>query len=448
MTFLQPFVLWGLPLILLPVIIHLINRMRHRPQPWAAMRFLVSATRASTSHAKLRQLLILLFRVFAVTMLILFLARPLAGGWMGWMLSPAPDVVLILLDRSASMETKISGNTTKREQALKLISDAAKQFQGASQLVLIDSATRTPQEITAINLTGTSLTASTDTAADIPAMLQAAFNYLLENRSGSAEIWIASDLQRSNWQPDEGRFKAAISQFESLPQKIRVRLLALNEPTERNASIAIEEIALDLQRNDTSTDPFPVQVTLNGANSEALVTMDSNAMRWRHKLDLGPRQESGWGSFRLPADANAQDNVSYFAFGDETPLRSLIVGTDRESSRVLRAAAAAVAQNSEWAQVIEPGEFANFNLDDRRCQHSLKPIASAVSWKKVASQFSCHRPIPMHNSSAEYAGAKSRLLMMKKDFASRAGPKTKGRSPRPMRVSACQWHKPNSNGAN
>jgi hypothetical protein len=378
MTFLQPFILWGLPLILLPVIIHLINRMRHRPQPWAAMRFLVSATRASTSHAKLRQLLILLFRVFAVAMLVLFLARPLAGGWMGWMLSPAPDVVLILLDRSASMETQVSGTTTKREQALNLISQAAKQFQGASHLVLIDSATRAPQEINALNLAGVSLTASTDTAADIPSMLQAAFNYLIENRSGSAEIWIASDLQRSNWQPDDGRFKSAITQFTSLPQKIRVRLLALNQPAERNASVALEDIArrdgsgkselqsvLDLQRNDTSTEPFPVQVTLNGAESEALVTMDSNAMRWRHKVDIGAKQESGWGSFRLPADANTHDNTAYFAFAGETPLRSVIIGTDDESSRILRAASAAIARNAESASLVSVSDFASFKLEDR-----------------------------------------------------------------------------------
>src|SRR6476620_6888284 len=135
MTFLQPFVLWGLPLILLPVIIHLINRMRHRTQPWAAMRFLVAATRSSVGHAKLRQFLILLFRVLAVLMLILFIGRPLAGGWLGWVLSPAPDVVLALLDRSASMETVIPGSTTtRREQALKLISQAAKPFQETSHL--------------------------------------------------------------------------------------------------------------------------------------------------------------------------------------------------------------------------------------------------------------------------------------------------------------------------
>src|SRR5690349_17650371 len=106
MTFLQPFILWGLPLILLPVLIHLLNRMRHRPQPWAAMRFVVSATRTSVSNARLRQWLILLLRVLAVLMLVLFLARPLAGGWLGWALAPAPDAIVILLDRSASMETQ------------------------------------------------------------------------------------------------------------------------------------------------------------------------------------------------------------------------------------------------------------------------------------------------------------------------------------------------------
>ena len=55
MTFLQSFILWGLPLLLLPIIIHLVNRMRHRTVPWAAMRFLLKATQSSTSHAKLRQ---------------------------------------------------------------------------------------------------------------------------------------------------------------------------------------------------------------------------------------------------------------------------------------------------------------------------------------------------------------------------------------------------------
>ena len=80
MTFLQPLILWGLPLVLLPVIIHLINRMRHRPRQWAAMQFLLAPTRSSTSHAKLRNLLILLMRVLDVLTLRLMVSAALILG--------------------------------------------------------------------------------------------------------------------------------------------------------------------------------------------------------------------------------------------------------------------------------------------------------------------------------------------------------------------------------
>ena len=71
MTFLQPILLYALPLILLPVLIHLLNRLRHRTQQWGAMRFLVAASRSSVNRARLKQFLILLFRTLAVLMSLL-----------------------------------------------------------------------------------------------------------------------------------------------------------------------------------------------------------------------------------------------------------------------------------------------------------------------------------------------------------------------------------------
>ena len=148
MTFLQPIILWGLPLALVPVIIHLLNRMRYRSVNWAAMMFLLRQNRASTRYAKLRQLLILACRVLAVAALVLAIARPLAGSWAGWMISPAPEVILVLLDRSASMETKAAGSpTSKRERALRLLTQTAKEYEQTSRFVLIDSALRNPQEM-------------------------------------------------------------------------------------------------------------------------------------------------------------------------------------------------------------------------------------------------------------------------------------------------------------
>ncbi len=376
MTFLQPLVLFGLPLILVPVIIHLLNRMRHRPKPWAAMRFLVSATRNSVSHARLRQFLILLCRVLAVAMLVLFLARPLAGGWLGWALSPAPDAILILLDRSASMETK-AGATTKRQQALGLLAQAAREFEETSHLVLIDSATRAPQEMArAATLNQLSLTQPTDTAADIPAMLRTAFDWLIENRAGTAEIWLASDGQRSNWLPEDPRWKNVIAQLGGLSQRVRVRLLALNEPSGANASISIKELlrrsrgdkselqfVLDLQRNRSSAVPVPVTLTLNGERSETEVAWEGQSLRWRHKIDLGARRAGGWGSFTLPTDANEHDNTAYFVYGADTPLLATVVSGDAQTARCLEFAAA--SRNGQPAELISASSFADANLDGR-----------------------------------------------------------------------------------
>ena len=375
MTFLQPFVLLGLPLVLVPVIIHLLNRLRHRPKPWAAMRFLLSATRSSTSHAKLRQFLILLFRALAVAMLILFLARPLAGGWLGWALSPAPDAIVILLDRSVSMEAQIGGRA-KREQALQLLAQAARPFEETSHLILIDSATRAPQEFAkAASLAQLSVTRPTDTAADLPAMLRAAFDWLVENHAGTAEIWVASDDQRSNWRPDDPRWKSVVAQLGGLSQKVRVRLLELNQTTEANSSIAIKEltrrslgtkgelqVVLDIQRNRAAAATMPVTLILDGQRSEASVALEGQSFRWRRKIDLGARHEDGWGGFSLPDDANLRDNTVWFVYGADIPLRATVVSADKEVARDLQMAAA--SHKAEPAQAIRAADFANAKLDD------------------------------------------------------------------------------------
>ena len=102
MTFIQPWLLYALPLAALPVIIHLIHLYRRRQVKWAAMMFLLAAQRMNKGLSRLRQILILALRVLAVAAIIFVITRPLAGGWLG-LTGGAPDTVLVLLDRSASM---------------------------------------------------------------------------------------------------------------------------------------------------------------------------------------------------------------------------------------------------------------------------------------------------------------------------------------------------------
>lgn len=400
MTFLQPFLLWGLPLVLVPVIIHLINRLRHKPQPWAAMMFLLQATRASTSHAKLRQWLVLLFRTLAVLALVLFIARPLAGGWLGWTLSPAPDVIVIVLDRSASMESRLAGQTvTKREQAVKLLAEAAREFQDKSHLVLLDSATRIPQQLaSAKSLLEPTLTGPTDTAADLPTLLQLAHNWLVENRAGAAELWLASDLQRSNWLPDDERWKTVTAQLGKLPQGIRVRLLAFDDDREPNTSATLAEVfrrarldgaelnlALDLARNapaGSSPARFPLALTLNGVKSQTELDMDGAALRWRHKVDLGAAKGLGWGALELPADANARDNAAYFVFGSESALRATVVSDQPTLIRNAQLAALSPATRQP-AEVLTPAAFAERTGSDATLLIWHAPLPDAAGEKRL-----------------------------------------------------------------
>ena len=82
MTFLQPWMLVTLPLVALPLIIHLINQRRFQTVPWAAMQFLLAAKALARGYSRLRHWLIMLLRMLAVAAVILAVGRPLSRGWL------------------------------------------------------------------------------------------------------------------------------------------------------------------------------------------------------------------------------------------------------------------------------------------------------------------------------------------------------------------------------
>src|SRR3954470_5145209 len=147
MTFLQPLLLAALPLVALPVIIHLINQRRYQTIRWAAMIFLLAANRMSRGYAKLRQFLILLFRTLAIATLVFAVARPLAGGWIGRAGGGKPDTTIILLDRSPSMRQQTPGTVISKLEAGRQQLTRTLGMLGSGRWVLIESTTNIVQEI-------------------------------------------------------------------------------------------------------------------------------------------------------------------------------------------------------------------------------------------------------------------------------------------------------------
>ena len=223
MSFLAPALLFALPLAALPVIIHLIHLHRRRTIQWAAMMFLLAAQQMNRGYSRLRQMLILTLRVLAVLGLILLVARPLAGGWLG-LTGGSPDAVIVLLDRSASMEQQnLATGESKRSSAVKKIAQGIEDMFGSrTKVVLIDSATNEPTLIeNAKALTDLPAAQMSDTTADLPAMMQSALDFITVNQIGRTDVWIASDLRQADWNATSGRWEALRAAFaapETLPK--------------------------------------------------------------------------------------------------------------------------------------------------------------------------------------------------------------------------------------
>jgi len=72
-SFLFPSLLWiGIPLIAVPVLIHLINLRRQQRVRWAAMQFLLVSQKQNRRWILFKQLLLLAARMAAVAVLVAF----------------------------------------------------------------------------------------------------------------------------------------------------------------------------------------------------------------------------------------------------------------------------------------------------------------------------------------------------------------------------------------
>jgi hypothetical protein len=122
--------LWGLLAVGLPVLIHLINMLRHRRVPWAAMEFLLVSQKKNRTWVLFKELLLLLLRMAIVAALVLVVAQPLLRNQWGRWLGGVRVHHVVLLDDSFSMSDQWVGGSAMEEAkaVIRLLgADAARQ---------------------------------------------------------------------------------------------------------------------------------------------------------------------------------------------------------------------------------------------------------------------------------------------------------------------------------
>ncbi len=233
-----------------PLLIHLLNRRRHRPLEWGAMRFLLQAYQRTRRKAQLENLLLLLLRMAVPVLLAFALARPYARG-AGPLaaLSEARRDLALILDLSAS-----TGYRSQLESAHERVLARARELLGeldggrGDRVVLVAAgaqasvlARRTPEE--ALELLS-AIDGPEDGACDLAGAL-GALQRELEERGGpegdaQLELRLLTDLQARPWRAASG-WTEALDALQARGLELVVEDLGPVAPMPQNLGIGALE---------------------------------------------------------------------------------------------------------------------------------------------------------------------------------------------------------------
>lgn len=281
MNFANPSLLWGLALIAVPVLIHLINLLRHRRVPWAAMEFLLESQRRNSTWIKLKQLFLLLMRMAAVAGVVLLIAQPIGCNRLSRLLGGRKTQHIVLLDDSFSMADRWA-NTSAFDEAKKVIERIGDELsrQPMSQTFTLlrfsragRAADGTPADFYDERVTsdfGQRLKdrlrsmRSSQRAVGPDAALRAADGWIDKQKDEDRVLYVVSDFRMNEWrEPDQ------IAKTLSLLDSAGVQLKLINCVDAAHANLAITSLE-PVRGTRAAGTPFYMAVTVTNFGSDAV----------------------------------------------------------------------------------------------------------------------------------------------------------------------------------
>lgn len=204
-SFAHPWLAWGALLALLPILIHLLQRRRPRPHPFAALELVLRSQRENVRRIRLKRLLLLLARTALLLFVPLAIARPqFAAPAAASATAEGPAAIAIVLDASLSM--RWGGGSVfenARKDARRVLADRL-----AEEPVTVVVCDGRPREIEPPSFDRGRARRTIDEAeagyleADLTACVQAAAQALAESPLPAKRIFVATDLAASGWRLD------------------------------------------------------------------------------------------------------------------------------------------------------------------------------------------------------------------------------------------------------
>ena len=351
MGLVAPLVLTGLAALAIPILIHLIQREKHRIVEFPSLMFLRRIPYRSVRRRKIRHLALLLMRLAALALIVLAFARPFfRRDSLAAAAQNGAREVAILVDTSYSM-----GYGDRWASARDAASDAIQKLgpgDRASLILFANGATAAVRSSTnRSELSSALATAAPGAGATrfAPALKLAA-SLLAESALPRREILLISDFQRKGWDASAGKDDVR------LPDRTVVTPVAITSggranltmmpPTLQRTRFENQDrivVSAGVVNHGTAPAHVPVALELDGRpiQSQAL-DIAANASSSVTFTPVTVASRNMRGTLRIPDDGLARDNVAYFVASPLDPVHVAVVdrpGAERESFYVARALA-------------------------------------------------------------------------------------------------------------
>ena len=220
MGFLAPLMLFGAAAGSIPLILHFFYRVRYKPVPWGAMKFLRLAVEQTSRRLRFQEIVLLILRILLMVLLAVALARPVTcssvtAGKRG----EAVDAVFVM-DLSYSMNAR-EGQKTRldiaKESALKVIDDLPPN--STVQVITctdraVAAGPKSPRNLDQAKLLIQNLQVSQQ-STDFLGGLTEAIAALSRAEGAAKEVYLFSDMQRGGWERQSSAIRVKCEEIKA-----------------------------------------------------------------------------------------------------------------------------------------------------------------------------------------------------------------------------------------
>jgi hypothetical protein len=305
MTFAHPWMLLGASAALVPLLIHLFNRRRAKPHPFAAISFVLRSQRRTASRLRLKRLLLYLLRTAILVALPVALARPeLKRDARVAAIARGPAATSIVLDASLSMRY-LEGGTSLFERGRQQAREALRDLlpDEPANVVICEPAPLVPS---APSFDRGLLRAAVDSAkpsfgpADMNRCMDLAARSLEESPMPGKRLVVISDLTANSFRLNLPPPTLSGPKGEHVRPEVVIRDAAGGKPSLPNRAVVDLKIEPALQLGVRA---FQFTFTIRNFSPEPVRDLEAS-------LKLGG-QVVAKGFVDIPANGAAQKTLSY-----------------------------------------------------------------------------------------------------------------------------------------